>query len=46
MDSAFNELDYGKICEFLNIYFFKTDFFHKDITAKGDKILFFLGSLN
>ena len=46
VDSAFNELGYGEIFEFLNIHFFKTDFFHKDITAKGDKILFFLGSLN
>ena len=46
VDSAFNELDYNEISEFLNIHFFKTDFFTKDITMKGDKILFFSGPLN
>ena len=46
VDSAFNELSYNEILEFLNIYFFKTDFFNRDITMKGDKILFFSGPLN
>ena len=46
MDSAFNELGFNEISEFLNIHFFKTEFFNKDSTMKGDKILFFLGPLN
>ena len=46
MDSAFNELGYNEISVFLNIHFFKTDFFNKDITMKGDKISFFFGPLN
>ena len=45
MDPAFNELGYNEISEFLNIPFFKTDFFHKDITMKGDKVLIFPWSL-
>ena len=46
VDSAFNKLGYNEISEFLNIPLFKTDFFDKDITMKGDKILVFLGHLN
>ena len=46
VDSAFNNLSYYKIFVFLNIYFFKTDFFNRDITMKEDKILFFSGPLN
>ena len=46
VDSAFNELGYSEISEFLKIHFFKTDFFNKDITMKGDKISFFPGPLN
>ena len=46
VDSAFNELGYDEISEFLDTHFFKTDLFNKDITMKGDKILFFLGPLN
>ena len=41
VDSAFNELGYTEISEFLNIFFF-----HKDITMKEDEIFFFLGPLN
>ena len=46
VDSAFNELGFNEISEFLNIHFFITDFFNKDITMKEDKILLFLGPLN
>ena len=46
VDSAFDERSYNEIFEFLNIYFFKTDFFNRDITMKEDKILFFSGPLN
>ena len=46
VDSAFNELGHNDIFEFLNIYFFKTNFFNRDITMKEDKILFFSGPLN
>ena len=42
VDSAFNELSYNEIFEFLNINFLKTDFFNRDITVKGDKIFFSL----
>ena len=46
VDSAFNKLGYNKIFDFLYIYFIKTDFLNRDITIKGDKILFFSGPLN
>ena len=46
VDSAFDELGYNEISEFVNIHFFKTIIFNKDITMKGDKILFFLDPLN
>ena len=46
VDSAFNKLGLNEIFEFLNINFLKTDFFNRDITMKGDKILFFSGPLN
>ena len=46
VDSAFNELGSNEVSEFLIIHFLITDFFNKDITMKGDKILFFLGPLN
>ena len=45
VDSAFNELGNNEISEFLNISL-KPIFLNKDITMKGDKILFFLGPLN
>ena len=45
MDSAFNELGYNEISEFLNISL-KPIFLNKDNTMKGDKILFFLDPLN
>ena len=34
-----------KISKLFNIHFYKTDFFNKDITIKGDNF-FFLGPLN
>ena len=46
VDSALNELGYNEISEFLNIHFFKPNLFNEDITIKGDKILFFVGTLN
>ena len=46
VDSAFNELGYNKISEFWVFISLKPIFFNKDITMKGDKILFFLGPLN
>ena len=45
MDFAFNKLGYNKISLLFNIHFFKTDFFNKDITMKGDKIFIFSWSL-
>ena len=45
VDSAFNELGYNEISDFLNIHFFITDFLNKDITMKGDKF-FFPGPMN
>ena len=46
VDYAFNELGYNEISGFLNIHFFITDVFNKDVTMQGDKLLFFLGPLN
>ena len=45
MDSAFNELGYNEISEFMNIHFFKSELLNKDNTMKGDNF-FFLGPLN
>ena len=46
VDSAFNELDYSEISEFLTFISLKPIFSNKDITTKVDKILFFPGPFN
>ena len=45
VDSAFNELGYDKIWEFLNINFFKTDFSKQRYYYEGEQDFIFLWSL-
>ena len=46
VDSAFNELGYNEISEFLNIPFFKIDFFLQRYYYEGGQDFFFHGPLN
>ena len=45
MDSAINELGYNEVSEFLNIHFFKTDFFKQRYYYEGGQDFIFPCSL-
>ena len=45
VDSAFNELGYNKLSEFLNIHLFKSDFFKQRYYYEGGQDIIFPWSL-